>query len=469
MQKAKLLHYLKEPVHAAPLAAFRVFFGLMMLISVLRFWLNGWIESQYIKPLVFFKYYGFHWVEALPGSWMYLPFILMGMGAIGIALGWFYRWATVLFFLCFTYVELIDATNYLNHYYFVSLVAFLLICIPAHHFFSLDAWRKPRLFNSEVPRWYVGLFRLQLGIVYFYAGLAKINADWWWRAEPLKTWLPAKADLPLIGELFRWKATAYLFSWTGCLYDLLVPFALNWKALRLWAYAAVVVFHVLTALLFQIGVFPYIMIALSLIYFPASFHLRWMRPISSALHHLSQVHGFPTPSSMCREKAKPVRRNGQQKALEALMIGYVLFQLLFPWRYLAYTGPLFWHEQGYRFSWRVMLMEKAGHVFFYTRDAQGKRQEIPHQYYLTPNQEKMLAVQPDFMLQMAERLAQDLKAQTGKEWPIYVDSYATLNGSGSQRFVKAEIDLCQIEEDWSSRNWITPFHPTAVKPLTHRP
>jgi hypothetical protein len=37
---------------------------------------------------------------------------------------------------------------------------------------------------------------------------------------------------------------------------------------------------------------------------------------------------------------------------------FIAFQLLFPFRYLCYPNELFWTEEGFRFSWRVMLMEK---------------------------------------------------------------------------------------------------------------
>jgi hypothetical protein len=36
---------------------------------------------------------------------------------------------------------------------------------------------------------------------------------------------------------------------------------------------------------------------------------------------------------------------------------FIAFQLLFPFRYLCYPNELFWTEE-FRFSWRVMLMEK---------------------------------------------------------------------------------------------------------------
>jgi len=35
---------------------------------------------------------------------------------------------------------------------------------------------------------------------------------------------------------------------------------------------------------------------------------------------------------------------------------------------MLYPGKLFWTEEGFRFSWRVMLMEKAGTAQFKITD-----------------------------------------------------------------------------------------------------
>jgi len=43
-----LQKYLDRTTEAAPLAVFRIFFGLMMLISIIRFWGYGWIEKLYL-------------------------------------------------------------------------------------------------------------------------------------------------------------------------------------------------------------------------------------------------------------------------------------------------------------------------------------------------------------------------------------------------------------------------------------
>ena len=103
-----------------------------MLVGIVRFALNGWMDRLYVEPDFFFKFYGFEWVQPLGELGMYSLFFIAGLSAGLIMLGLFYRIATVVFFLSFTYIELIDVTNYLNHYYLVCLLAFLLIFLPAN-------------------------------------------------------------------------------------------------------------------------------------------------------------------------------------------------------------------------------------------------------------------------------------------------------------------------------------------------
>ena len=118
---------INKPSSISSLVLFRIVFGAMLFTSTLRFILKGWVEELYVKPTYFFTYYGFEWVKPLSESGMYVLFGIMLVSSIFILLGFLYRINTITFFLLFTYVELIDKTNYLNHYYFVSLIAFILI------------------------------------------------------------------------------------------------------------------------------------------------------------------------------------------------------------------------------------------------------------------------------------------------------------------------------------------------------
>jgi hypothetical protein len=105
MNIQKLLYFSKK-THAAPLVVFRAFFGLMMLASVIRFWYNGWIDLQYIQPKFFFSYAGFEWVKPF-GEFTYVIFIICGLSAFFVAIGFKYRLSIILFFSKF-YVYRID-------------------------------------------------------------------------------------------------------------------------------------------------------------------------------------------------------------------------------------------------------------------------------------------------------------------------------------------------------------------------
>ncbi len=437
--------WLEEPVSVAPLAAFRLVFGAVMLFSTLRFWALGWIEDHYIGVPFTFKYYGFEWVQVLPPGWMYALHAAMALGALGVMLGLLYRFSALLFFLSFTYTELIDLAYYLNHYYFVSLASFLLIWVPANRRCSIDAWLWPGVYGKEAPRWTVLVFKLQLAIVYIYAGLAKINTDWLIHALPLRIWVPANDKLPLIGPLFSWKATPYLFSWIGMLYDTLIVFFLAWPRTRLLAYLTVIVFHTLTGLMFQIGVFPIVMIGATWIYFSPAFHERLIGGIERAA---------PIPFLA----AGPLRAKPAPRALGMMLVLFFAFQLVFPWRYLAYPGNVFWTEEGYRFSWRVMLMEKAGTATFYVTDRKtGRKGVVDNSEFLKPHQEKQMAMQPDMILQFAHFLARHYEKQGVHDPLVQVEAYVTLNARPSRLLIDPEVDLAQVEDGWKPKKWILPY------------
>lgn len=442
-----VIDYLRKPHYSASLAFFRIAFGVMLLFSMIRFWSKGWIGELYVAPAFYFKYFGFGWLQNW-GDYTPWLFFICGLSALFFALGLFYRVAAVLLFLSFTYIELLDATNYLNHYYFVSLVLLLMIFLPANANLALDNKRKPATARRFVPRWTTGSIRLMLGIVYFYAGLAKLNADWMLEAMPLRLWLPAKNDLPLIGIWFNHSATAYVFSWFGALYDLSIAFLLLYSRTRIWAYMAVIIFHLMTAILFPIGMFPYVMIVSALIFFDTAAMDRWMC-------RWSGYSGF-----------LPVTNNNQEyrfgrNAKRIVPLVFVLFfsiQILFPFRFLLYPGNLFWTEQGYRFSWRVMLMEKMGYAQFVVKDAAtGERIGVNNNLFLTRNQEKMMSTQPDFIVQYARFLARHYKERGMQNPEVYAEVYVAMNGRRSRLFIDPAIDLSKQEDNFNNKEWILPF------------
>ncbi len=433
---------------AAPLAVFRILFGFMMVYSLIRFWYHGWIESLYIEPKFHFHYLGFDFIQ-VPGVWTYLLFIVCGLSALCIAIGYKYSLATTSFFLTFVYIELMDKTTYLNHYYFISVISFMLIWLPAHCYFSLDAYKNVELRSEYIDKWHINVLKIILSIVYIYAGLAKLNYDWMVEALPLGIWLSSKTHLPLIGSLLNDTWVHYLFSWGGAAYDIFIVFFLMWRKTRPIAFLFVLFFHVLTRFLFPIGMFPFIMIISTLIFFDDSLHEK----IITAFSRLFKIAIDPFKNGVAYFKR---RRFKYSKPVLCIVI---IIQLLFPWRYLLYPGNVFWTEEGYRFSWRVMLMEKAGDAQFKIVNGEtGKRFYVQNDDFLTTFQEKQMATQPDFIIEYAHFLGRHFESQGHEHVEVYVDSYVALNGRPSQQYIDPNVDLLKVKNSIKPKNFILPFN-----------
>lgn len=418
-----------------------------MTYSIIRFWLKGWIQTMYIDPSFHFTFYGFEWVTPL-GDYTYLLFFICGLSAFFVAIGYKYYMSIIIFFLSFTYIELMDKTTYLNHYYFVSILSFLMIFLPSNSSYSVDSYLQKKSFKYT-PKWCVDSIKLLLFIVYFYSGLAKINKDWLFEAQPLKIWLTTGSyDFPLIGSnLMQQEWFHYFMSWGGMFYDLLIPFLLIYTRTRVFGFLLVIFFHLFTVLLFPIGMFPYIMIMSSLIFFSSKTHKKILDFILKPFI----------------DKIKSIREmkiiNIQKERISLIVVSvFFIIQFLFPFRYSLYPGELFWNEQGYRFSWRVMLMEKKGYTTFKVVNKENDNSfYIMNNSFLTELQERQMSFQPDFIIEYAHFLGNYYKNLGLNDIEIYADSYVALNGRISKRFIDPEIDLLKQKRGFKNKDWIIPL------------
>lgn len=484
----RLLARLFEPVDIASVVFFRVAFGLIMLWEVSRFFSNGWIPRYYIEPIYYFSYYGFGWLGPWPGIGMYLHFAALGILAVCITLGFFYRVATALFFVGFSYVFLLDQTNYLNHFYLVCLLSLILIFIPAHRYLSADVRRRPTLYSETVPAWAPGLLAALMGIAYFYGGLAKINGDWL-RGEPMRDWLAGSTDFPLVGALFTEPWMAYLFSYGGLFLDLLIVPFLIWRRTRIAAFVLAVAFHLTNAELFSIGIFPWLAIALTAMFFPPS----WPRQAARRLVRF--LGSFASPPGGRRESTDAEREepghteealapsgsatngsatNGsatgggrlsgdrrltrRQWAAVGLLAVFVSVQLLVPLRHHLYPGNSSWTEEGHRFAWHMMLRSVSGEVTFNaTNPDTGRQWQIDPEDHLAERQADVMAKYPDMILQFAHMTAQELEADGNRDVEVRADAVASLNGRDGQQLVDPEVDLAAQPRNLAPARWIAPL------------
>jgi hypothetical protein len=431
-----------EPVDAASLVAFRIAFGVLMFVEVLRYFFHGWIEQYFIVPIFHFTYFGFGWVRPWAGPGMYIHFAVLGLLALFVAAGIWYRASAALFFLGFTHVFLLEQARYLNHFYLICLLGLLLVFVPAHRAFSVDAWRRPEIRSDVVPGWTINVLRAQIGIPYFYAGIAKLNADWL-SGNPLRGWLATATDFPVFGPLFVYEAVVMLFAFGALLFDLLVVPLLLWHRTRPAAFGLAVLFHAMNSRLFDIGIFPPLMIAATCVFFPPDWPRRIWRRV--------------------RRSTAPAERPGavpwwsRSRRTMAFVVVYLVAQVAVPLRHFLYPGDVNWTEEGHRFSWHMMLREKSGEVEFVgTQVSAGVSFPVDPVDYLTGWQIAAMKLRPDMILQFCHLVADDLSRTVGPV-EIRVKSSLSLNGRPAQWLIDPSVNLAAQPRTLWPAPWIVPL------------
>ncbi len=447
-----VLQFWFKPLDIAALAAYRVLFGLLMFCGTLRFMAQGWIDRLYVEPTFHFKYWGFEWVQVPDQAGLYALYTAIAVSALMVALGLFYRVAIISFWCLFTYAELMDVTTYLNHYYLVSLQALILCFLSPHRMWSVDAWLRPGIQTQTLPAWQTYWLRFQVGLLYFYAGLAKFETDWLLHAQPLNIWLPAHTGLPLLGPFLGQPWVHFAFSWFAFLFDTFIIAFMLWRRARPYAFVVILVFHLFTHLFFNIGLFPFIMVIGVLNYFEPDWPRRLMPWLSQTF----------TPVAAPASRWTPRRT-----ALVAAVGTFCLFQFLMPLRHWLYPGTVLWHEQGMRFSWRVMLREKSGALDYRVVTRDGLSEIVSPYSYLTDQQYREMAAQPDMILFLAHRIRDDYNARGVGPVKVFADSVVSLNGRSGARLIDPAVDLAQVEDGLHVAAWIT-APPTEPPPLMSR-
>jgi len=440
-------------VDIASLVYFRVVFGAIMLWEVFRYFQAGWISRYWIDPPVNFPYYGFGWLEPLPGVGMYVLFAVLGVLSLFIMIGFCYRISIILFFIGFTYSFLLEQARYLNHFYLIILISFLMIFLPLNRAFSLDAKLKRVSAVDRVPAWTLWILKFQLGVVYFFGGVAKLGGDWL-KGEPMGMWLSERTDFPFVGHLFLEPAAAYVFSYGGLFFDLFIVPLLLWRRTRVYAFAGAFLFHLTNQELFNIGIFPWMMMGATAIYFEPDWPRRLVKKLRGGTIESSAVISDPVPSS------------GRQRIVLSFLAIYVIWQCLFPLRFLLYPGDPLWTESGHRFSWRMKLRSKTGNGQFIVRNREtGETKGVNPSDYLKPWQNNDMLTNPYMIWQFSRFLEEEFRAGEDDDVEVYGWIQASLNGRPFQAYIDPTIDLTAQPCLPHSHPWVLPLK-SPLQPLS---
>lgn len=450
-----------RPVDAAALVVFRVLFGLLMAWDTLRHVFAGWVTSSYVDPPLLLKFVGFAWVKALPEAGMYAVFAVQFLAALGIAVGFHYRASCVAFFLSYGYVFLVAAEFYLNHAYLICLLALVMASLPAHCTLSTDADRGAVARSAQVAAWpYWAIIGL-VGIVYTFGSIAKLNPDWL-AGEPVRRWIGYRADTAAapIASFLRTELAVYTVSYFGVIFDLLVVPGMLWRRTR-WIFLGFsVAFHLSNFFLFDIGVFPWLMLAITTLFLDWDWPRRiprWGPELGALIDGADDEEGGGAPWTLAPTPARRRRIVGGLAAFFAVMI-------LVPLRHHLYPSDVAWSEEGHFFAWRMKLRDKDSKFHLEVVDKEsGERWTVFPEDQLTDRQLRKAGGRPDLLVSYVHSVRDAYRAE-GRDVAIYAHVFVSLNFRPYRRLIDPTVDLAGVERGLAPAPWILPFPGDPLSP-----
>uniref|UniRef100_H3CUP1 Vitamin K-dependent gamma-carboxylase n=1 Tax=Tetraodon nigroviridis TaxID=99883 RepID=H3CUP1_TETNG len=454
-----LVLLLNRPTDPAALGIFRCLFGLLMAIDVTQERGLSHLDHKYLDGAPLCRFPLFNFLQPLPLDQMYLVYVVMFLeGAVGIMLGCFYRLSCLMFISTYWYIFFLDKTAWNNHSYLYGLIGFQLFLMDGNRYWSIDGLRRPSIRNAHVPLWNYTVLRMQIFIVYFIAGVKKLDADWvegysmsylahHWLFDPFKMILPVELVSLLV------------VHGGGLALDLSAGYLLFFDATRPYGIFFVSYFHCMNSQLFSIGMFSYTMLATSPLFcypdWPRRFFarfpgfLRAVLPLTSpdSQPSTSCVYSGGQQNPPGPRAAKP-RLKHKLRALFTIL--YILEQFFLPYSHFITQGYNNWTNGLYGYSWDMMVHSRTHqHVKITYKD--GKSGEVG---YLNPGvftHSRRWKDHGDMLKQYATCLAQLLPRYNISQPEIYFDIWVSINDRFQQRIFDPRVDI--VKADWS------PFRP----------
>ena len=417
-----------QPVDNSSLILFRICFGALIFLESFGATLTGWVKSALIEPQFNFTLIGLEWLQPPDGPWMYLYFYAMAICGLMVMFGFYYRIGIGAFTVLWTLVYWMQKTHYNNHYYLLILLSIFMFIVPAHAYCSADSKRWNSVVSTTCPRWCINIFILQMWIVFTFASLHKFYPGWLNGDFIFMNFL-GKRNYWLIGDLLQKEWLQQMVIYGGILFDGLILYFLLWKRSRKIAFIIGCCFHLFNSIVFQIGIFPYLMIALMAFFFEPETIRRIFfkrKPIVPLVKNLPSL----TPSCV---------------VLVVVFGIYFSHQLYLPLRHHLYKGDVFYTEEGHRLSWRMMLRYKSGDTDYTVYNPENDSTWVVRPIeFLTPKQSNSLPGHPDMIWQFAQFLEREYKKQGIADVEIRAESFVRLNNDPQVRLIDPEVDLTSV-------------------------
>ncbi len=445
--------HLFKNVDSFSLGLFRCLFGALMIVEMLMFYSSGTFLNLLTKPLFHFSYDYFEFISPAGEFVINTIHFVLVIAAICIMIGYYSRWASLVFFILFTYFLLCCRGHYNNHYYLISLLSFLLVFADADRSFSIR--KKNQLREKIIPIWQINALRIQLFVVYFFGGIAKLNPDWLVLKEPLRStfnyWSPN-------GFLSSEFAISF-FTYGGLIFDLFIGFFLLIKKTRRFAIIGLILFNVMNGILFDnIEIFPYLVIAYMVIF---------LDPEGDTIKRIKSIFAPSKTQKSSSSLASFVPRN--KLVIYGLGL-YFAFQFLFPLRHHLLTENVIWTGIAGNFAWHMKVQNRGGEEisFLLVEGESGQKLTLDYQMInskISNGQIAKMTKTPVMAWQFAnwigahlnEELRRTNKKQL-KDIQVYCKIKTSFNGRKPQYIIDPTIDLTKVTySPFKENTWILPL------------
>lgn len=416
-----------------------MFFGFLMAAESFGAIATGWVKKTLIDPQFTFSFIGLEWLQPLPDDGMYFYFILMGIISLMVMVGYRYKLNIVLLALLWSGTYFMQKTHYNNHYYLVMVMAWGMAFMNPHYYASFDAKRN-KVLAHHCPNWNRLFFVILLFLVFTYGAIAKFYPGWW-NGDFIKNSFSRKTDYWLIGPLLGQEWFQLFITYSGVIFDALIIPLLFWKRTRIVAFIGLIFFNLFNSAVFQIGIFPYTVIALTIFFF---------EPTTIRKLFFPKKQNIDISPSFFSDKHNST-------FTFYILITFFFIQATLPLRHHLIPGDVNWREEGHRMSWRMMLRTKRGSIRLEVVNPKTKEKTMVNKNkYLTKDQAKQIATKPDFLYRFVQELKKDYATKGIDEIEIYcTKSRVSLNGKEARQLFKYDVDLAKVKWNYFGRNeWV---------------
>ncbi|XP_039625315.1 vitamin K-dependent gamma-carboxylase isoform X2 [Polypterus senegalus] len=431
------------------------------------------LDYKYLDGMDVCRFPLFNFLKPLPMDWMYLLYVVMLFGALGIMLGCLYRISCLMFISTYWYVFFLDKTTWNNHSYLYGLIGFQLTIMDANRYWSIDGFFNSKKKNAHVPLWNYTVLRAQIFIVYFIAGVKKLDGDWvggYSMNYLSQHWLFDPFRLIFTDEM----TSLIVVHGGGLILDLTAGYLLFFDATRPITIVFVTYFHCMNSQLFSIGMFPYAMLATTPLFCYPDWPRRLFAKFPTCLRGvLPPVMTNPQTSVSCLYpevelktkgltaeqslQVKPTRASLRHKLGAVFTIIYIAEQFFLPYSHFITQGYNNWTNGLYGYSWDMMVHSRSHqHVKITYRDT--KTGDIG---YLNPGvftQSRRWKDHGDMLKQYAVCLSHQLSKYNISEPEISFDIWVSINERFQQRIFDPRVDI--VKADWSPfkpNPWLMPL------------